>query len=192
MADSGVVVRVTRRVPDDVWTQALERMFKALIYKAAEYGKDFVPVDRGAGRRSLSPQSADVKVDGGKWPSWASYGPKVNATPYLGYLNAGSYIRTWVPPFAAIQRWGGHKGMSAVEVGTIYGAIKWGPKPQKVTYHYVGNPNATPRKAGHDKYGTQTKGWFNPGVPDALRGGRDLDEAANDFARDIEKRWNRR
>jgi hypothetical protein len=183
-----VEVKVTRTVPDSVWTEALKALFDDLIHRAHGYATAYAPTDKGKLKQSLAPQAAG-KMDGGAWPQWASYGPKITNPPYAGYLNAGSYTRTWVPPKAAIQRWGKLKSMAADDAKGIWGGM-FHAKPKVVHYHYVGQPESKPPDTTSDQYGLRTAGWFNPSVVTAMTKGGDMDRAADAFAARIERAWN--
>ena len=185
-----VEVKVTRWVPDSVWTGALTALFDDIIHKAAEYADVYAPHDNGTLAQSLAPQVA-TKIDGGAWPKWATYAPKVTNPPYPGFLNAGGYVRTWVPPRGAIAAWGAKKGMD--NIGGLYGGmIRSKGRPVPVEYHYVAQPQKRPPAATSDQYGLKTKGWFNPSVSMALERSGDLQREADKFAERIEKAWNGR
>ena len=187
-----VEVKVTRWVPDSVWTGALTALFDDIIRRAAEYADAYAPHDKGKLSQSLSPQVA-TKIDGGAWPKWATYAPKVTNPPYPGFLNAGGYVRTWVPPRGAIGRWGQLKGFDAATTSGIFGGMVANKgRPVPVEYHYVAQPRKRPPAATNDQYGLLTKGWFNPSVPKALKDTGDLQQAADAFAARIEKAWNGR
>lgn len=184
-----VDVKVTRWVSESAWTTALQHLFERLIYNAAEIAADYAPVDMGKLKQSLNPQSAGT-VDGGAWPAWARFGPKGDAATYGGYLNAGSYVRTWVPPLGAIVGWGIRKGMQPIEYAGIWnGMYTRGRNPKTVYYHYVGGPAKAPMSAHQDQYGQRTQGWFNPSVIEAMERGP-TQEAADKFAAEIERAWN--
>lgn len=186
----GVEVKVTRSVPDSVWTDALKALFDDLINRAHGYATAYAPVDMGKLRQSLSIQ-AGAKMDGGAWPKWASYGPKITNPPYPGYLNAGSYTRTWVPPFNPINRWARRKGMTDIDSAYLWnGMFSRGRAPKVVHYHYVGQPEQRPPDTTSDQYGLRTKGWFNPSVVTALKKSGDADKAADAFKARIERAWN--
>lgn len=187
-----VEVTVTKDVPDSVWTKALNGLFEDLVRAGAEAAQNYAPTDMGKLKQSLNPQQADVVVESGAWPTWATYGPKGDPATYGGYLNAGSYVRTWVPPIDALTRW-----VTLKKFASGKGARRMAHAIQKrmalnlgatVRYHYIANPNASPIGASHDDRGTQTKGWFTPSVPKALEAGP-IDKALDDFAREIEGAW---
>jgi len=181
-------VKVTRWVADGVWTKALTNLFQTLIYNAAEIAQDYAPSDMGKLKQSLNPQAAGT-VDGGAWPAWAKFGPKGDAARYGGYLNAGSYVRTWVPPVAALNRWVAMRDLDIS--GKALQASMRRNLGKTVYYHYIGNPNLSPVSAQHDAFGQRTQGWFNPSVVEAMERGP-AQEAADKFKEEIERAWNGR
>lgn len=180
-----VEVRVTRRVPDSVWTDALKALYTDCVYRAAGYAQEYAPRAKGTMLRTLNPQSS-MTVDGGAWPAWAKYKPKIGNPPYAGYLNAGSYVRTWVPPRGVITKWAQKKGLD--------GGATWGNmlrrRGKKVWYHYINNPGKSPPKTTTDEYGRRTAGWFDPSVPYAMKASGDMDAIAEAFKARIESAWN--
>lgn len=187
---SDIEIRVTRSVPDDVWTTALRHLFEKVIYDAASLAQSYSPTDMGKLKQSLNPQRAG-QVDGGQWPAWAKYGPKGEAAKYGGYLNVGSYTRKKRPPKAVVYRWMKLRNRGKDPTPQEVNAVWWNMKPgQKVTFHYIGHPSSTPLAMQRGPHGPMTKGWFNPSVPDAMKRGP-LQEAADQFKGEIERAWNR-
>lgn len=186
---SSVEVTVTREVPDSAWSEALRGLLTDLVYAGAEFATLYAPTDNGTLKKSLNPQSA-IEIESSPFPTWSRFGPKGETAKYGGFLNVGGYIRKKRPPKAAVYRWLRLKNGADPDEKTV-NAVWWSMKPGKeVTYHYIANPSATPRSGGGDAHGTRTKGWFIPGVIEALEAGP-IDKALDAFAAAITKAWNR-
>ena len=180
MADS-IEVKVVKAVDmQRLIAQANKRMLTACVRQASNRAIGRSPVDKGTLRKSLNPQGA--KYDGASIPSWAEFGPKVNAVPYAGYLNAGSYVRKSGKPApgAPLRRWAGRKGIPAGSRGVVVRSVQR-KQARRGTFvlHYVSGPMK----------GKATKGWFDPGVRDDMQNLQDVENIVRDTATWIASKW---
>lgn len=176
-----IEVKVLRQVDmQRIVGQANRRMLTALVRQSSNLAIQRSPVDKGTLRKSVNPQAATY--DGGRVPTWARFGPKANAVPYAGYLNAGSYVRKSgkAAPSAPLYRWAKRKGIPKAAQPVVVRAIQR-KQMRRGTFRmtYASGPMK----------GKSTKGWFNPGVRDDMENLQYVQAIVRDTAAWIQAEW---
>jgi hypothetical protein len=187
-------VKVTRSVDvDALFGRVIQRAYLRMAQAAANEAVGLAPVDQGYLKASMMLQTSDVSYKGNGTHMVAIWKPSQKKAPasgpgpleYGGYLDNPTGGTETVPAGPRT-----YPGKGPVKGGKKHGKLFGKHKGTWQWQSYTKQRATNPKYLGTQRKGKPTKGWFNPGVVDALHKSGSLERIAELAADELVDGWN--